>query len=46
MVKVTLEGQTIKWALTSVNIINFWFINIKKNSCLSSILFCFCLINE
>ena len=31
-VKVTLEGQTIKWSLASVNIINlnFRFINIKK----------------
>ena len=31
-VKVTLEGQTIKWSLASVNIINrnFWFLNKKK----------------
>ena len=32
-VKVTPEGQTIKWSLASVIIINwnFWFINIKKS---------------
>ena len=32
MVKITLEGQTRKWSLAGVNIINwnFWFINIKK----------------
>ena len=33
MVKVTLEGQTIKKSLAIVNIINcnFWFINIKRS---------------
>ena len=45
-VKVTLEGQMIKWSLASVNIINlsFWFINVKKKVyCLSMMLFGFCL---
>ena len=33
MVKATLEGQTIKWSLASVNITNrnFWFINIGES---------------
>ena len=48
-VKITLEGQTIKWSLAVVNIINlnFWFINInKKFGYLSKMLFGFCLIKE
>ena len=47
-VKVTLKGQTIKWSLGSVNILNwnFWFINIKMFCCVSMMLFGFCLINE
>ena len=30
-VKVTLEGQTIKWSLASVNIINIEFLVLFKN---------------
>ena len=44
-VKVILEGQTKKWSLASVNIVNlnFWCINIKKSllskhdDCLASV---------
>ena len=44
-VKVTLAGQTIKWSLASVNIINqnFWFININKKK---SLQVSFCLMGE
>ena len=48
MVKVTLEGQTIKWLLASVNINRIFLLinNKKKVCCLSLLLFGFCLINE
>ena len=43
--KVTLEGQTIKRSLASVNW-NFWFINFQKKVWRQSMmLFGFCLIN-
>ena len=49
VVTVTLEGQTLKWSLASVNIINrsFWFINTKR-SLLSKhdVFFLVCLSNK
>ena len=48
-VSVKLEGQTIKWSLASINIINrnFLFIYIIKKVCwLSMMLFRFCLMGE
>ena len=47
-IKVLLEGQTIKWSLASVNIINLnvLFINIKTSWLSKHDIVWFCLINE